>query len=127
MKIILISLPLYAQCPCSANGVYSMRHYASSLGCNSTKSVQAIRENHMVSDCPIDSAHIASFVSSDSKIDKVNFGHPQSRFIPVCVGMLSVKRTYSMVNTSGLRSRVRSRSGQRSKYSVFTFWTLGPG
>ena len=61
-----------------------MRHYASSLGCNSTKLVQAIKENHVVSNCPINSAHIASFMSSNSKIEKYNFGHSQSRFIPVC-------------------------------------------
>ena len=41
----------------------------------------------MVSFCPINSAHTASFMSSYSKFDKVNFGHPQSRFIPVCAGV----------------------------------------
>ena len=64
-----------------------MRHYPSSLGCNRTKLAQAMKENHVVSNSPINSAHIASFMSSNSKIKKVNFGHPQSRFIPVCVGL----------------------------------------
>ena len=63
-----------------------MRHYPSSLGCNRTKLAQAMKENHVVSNSPINSAHIASFMSSNSKIEKVYFGHPQSRFIPVCAG-----------------------------------------
>ena len=66
-----------------------MRHYPSSLGCNRTKLAQAMKENHVVSNSPINSAHIASFMSSNSKIEKVDFGHPQSRFIPVCGGALS--------------------------------------
>ena len=66
-----------------------MRHYPSSLGCNRTKLAQAMKENHVVSNSPINSAHIASFMSSNSKIKKVYFGHPQSRFIPVWFGMVS--------------------------------------
>ena len=45
-----------------------------------------MKENHVVSNSSINSAHIASFMSSNSKIAKVDFGHSQSRFIPVWGG-----------------------------------------